>query len=119
MLRWCLVLLLAAVGVSGYQDISRCTYFCRTSDGRFFCCHSGDQGAHRPVVHPGRCPPVRPQCPPSRQRPRTCAHDGDCPRSSKCCYDTCLEWTVCKPALGFSEGIIEFEEFRFPYRKRG
>ena len=80
--------------------LSHCVYFCKTPRGQFFCCDSGDNGSGPPVVHPGRCPPLRPQCPDTRQRslPTSCAHDGQCPYRSKCCYDACLRWTVCKPA---------------------
>ena len=47
----------------------------------------------------GKCPPVRPVCPPTRSgfRPPTqCSHDGKCPGSEKCCFDRCLGHHTCK-----------------------
>ncbi|XP_076043521.1 uncharacterized protein LOC143026650 [Oratosquilla oratoria] len=78
-----------------------CTYWCRTPFGAVYCCKHPGQGNPFPNVNPGNCPPVRPQCPPTRshQAPQTCAHDGDCGRWNKCCYDTCLGEHVCKPPI--------------------
>lgn len=54
------------------------------------------------AVHPGTCPPVRRQCPNTRfgGPPRTCAYDGACGRTEKCCFDRCLKEHVCKPVKG-------------------
>ena len=30
---------------------------------------------------------------------QVCSHDGNCPRSEKCCFDKCLNHHTCKPAL--------------------
>lgn len=100
-MRLSFILFPLAVAVAGaWEDTTHCVYFCKTSRGEFFCCGRGDSGARRPEVHSGRCPAVRPECPntSTREIPRSCAHDGQCDRRSKCCYDVCLKWTVCKPA---------------------
>ncbi|KAK7078797.1 hypothetical protein SK128_013929 [Halocaridina rubra] len=51
----------------------------------------------------GQCPPVRPQCPPVRNfaPPQTCFNDFQCSGIDKCCFDRCLEETICKPPIGF------------------
>ena len=98
---WFFLLPLVVAAVDRY-DLINCVYFCKTSDGRFFCCGGGNSVPTRPVIHPGSCPLGRRQCPGTTIRrilPTTCAHDGQCPFTSKCCYDVCLQWTVCKPAL--------------------
>merc|ERR1712121_549010 len=76
---------------------SVCQFWCNRG-GRYVCCENSQQ------VHPGRCPVPRHQCPPVRagfQGPRPCNLDIDCPFQNKCCYDTCLNDRVCKPALYF------------------
>lgn len=67
-----------------------CNY-CRTPVG-YVCCK------------PGRCPPVRDVCPSTRFGPPVCRQDLDCSGSDKCCYDVCLEDTVCKPIVAGSQG---------------
>ncbi|XP_066968457.1 elastin-like [Macrobrachium rosenbergii] len=84
-----------------------CKYWCRTPQQQAYCCDQGNNGGRFPGVRPGYCPPVRPACPPTRfgGPPITCAHDNDCASfSDKCCFDTCLEHHVCKPAQGFGFG---------------
>nr|XP_027209463.1 uncharacterized protein LOC113802964 [Penaeus vannamei] len=51
---------------------------------------------------PGSCPPVRPTCPQVRDfaPPTPCSSDFQCFGTDKCCYDSCLQETVCKPPLG-------------------
>merc|ERR1712179_108141 len=74
---------------------SVCQFWCNRG-GRYVCCENSQQ------AHPGRCPVPRPQCPPVRagfQGPQSCNLDIDCPFQNKCCYDTCLNDRVCKPAL--------------------
>merc|ERR1712179_716213 len=74
---------------------SVCQFWCNRG-GRYVCCENSQQ------AHPGRCPIPRPQCPPVRagfQGPQSCNLDIDCPFQNKCCYDTCLNDRVCKPAL--------------------
>merc|ERR1712121_344147 len=76
---------------------SVCQFWCNRG-GRYVCCENSQQ------AHPGRCPIPRPQCPPVRagfQGPQPCNLDIDCPFQNKCCYDTCLNDRVCKPALYF------------------
>nr|ACV84092.1 crustin-like antimicrobial peptide [Penaeus indicus]ARS65735.1 crustin-like antimicrobial peptide [Penaeus indicus] len=80
-------------GVPGHGGIApgfECNY-CRTRYG-YVCCK------------PGRCPPVRDTCPGIRNRPPICRQDTECFGSDKCCYDTCLNDTVCKPIVLGSEG---------------
>merc|ERR1719228_502502 len=94
-----LALLCCLVGVVVSQ--STCRYWCRNPQGQAYCCENVAQ-APAPVVgtKQGRCPPVRPSCPPTRffgGPPRTCAHDGSYPGLDKCCHDTCLGEAVCKP----------------------
>ncbi|KAK3869252.1 hypothetical protein Pcinc_025429 [Petrolisthes cinctipes] len=51
-------------------------------------------------VKPGRCPPVRPNCPRNHfQRPPTCNSDLQCGSNQKCCRDACLTFLVCKPSF--------------------
>ncbi|CAL4251075.1 unnamed protein product [Meganyctiphanes norvegica] len=72
-----------------------CQFWCNRG-GQYVCCENSQQ------AHPGRCPVPRPQCPPVRsgfQGPQSCNLDIDCPFQNKCCYDTCLNDRVCKPAL--------------------
>merc|ERR1739842_295009 len=80
------------VPVSG----SGCQFGCKRG-GQYVCCENSQQ------AHPGLCPVPRPQCPPVRfglgQGPQACNLDIDCPFQNKCCYDTCLNDRVCKPAL--------------------
>merc|ERR1711887_25015 len=80
-----------------------CRYWCRTPQGQTYCCENANQAATVPFLKPGRCPPVRPSCPPTRNffgPPQTCSNDGRCPGVDKCCFDTCLQEHVCKPPLG-------------------
>ncbi|CAL4178572.1 unnamed protein product [Meganyctiphanes norvegica] len=73
---------------------SVCQFWCNRG-GKYVCCENSQQ------AHPGRCPVPRPQCPPVRsgfQGPQSCNLDIDCPFQNKCCYDTCLNDRVCKPA---------------------
>ena len=83
---------------------SGCRYWCRTPQGQAYCC----EGENEPqsavgIVKPGRCPPVRPVCPPTRSfgPPQTCSNDGACGGFDKCCFDTCLQEHVCKAPLGY------------------
>ncbi|KAG7158892.1 putative crustin-like antimicrobial peptide 7 [Homarus americanus] len=68
-----------------------CRYHCRGVNG-YYCCDD----------KPGYCPPVRPDCPPTRvfAGPQICINDSQCGGSDKCCYDTCLQESVCKPIEG-------------------
>ncbi|CAL4102886.1 unnamed protein product, partial [Meganyctiphanes norvegica] len=55
------------LGGGGFAGFSgSCRYWCRTPQGQAYCCEGGNQPVSRPNVKPGRCPPVRPQCPPTR-----------------------------------------------------
>ncbi|KAK4304946.1 hypothetical protein Pmani_023135 [Petrolisthes manimaculis] len=68
--------------------------------GQAYCCENNNEAvAHYPSVKPGRCPAVRPQCPPVRsgfRPPATCSSDSKCSGSEKCCFDTCLQHHTCK-----------------------
>ena len=71
-----------------------CRYWCRTPQGQAYCCEGGNEVASLPTVKPGQCPPVRPQCPPTRlgfRPPQQCSNDSRCPGVEKCCFDTCLQ----------------------------
>merc|ERR1711972_560545 len=76
-----------------------CRYWCRTPQGQSYCCESGQDLPSLPSVKPGQCPPVRPQCPPTRagfRPPAQCSNDSRCPGAEKCCFDTCLQHHTCK-----------------------
>merc|ERR1711962_668195 len=54
-------------GLGGVGSSSgSCRYWCRTPQGQSYCCESGQDLPSLPSVKPGQCPPVRPQCPPTR-----------------------------------------------------
>ena len=83
---------------------SGCRYWCRTPQGQAYCCEDDNEPQSAVgVVKPGRCPPVRPVCPPTRSfgPPQTCSNDGACGGFDKCCFDTCLQEHVCKAPLGY------------------
>ncbi|XP_042888360.1 uncharacterized protein LOC122263801 [Penaeus japonicus] len=76
-----------------------CRYWCKTPQNQAYCCEDGNDPVSQPFVKPGKCPPVRPQCPPVRsgfRPPNQCSNDSRCPGYEKCCYDTCLEHHTCK-----------------------
>ncbi|XP_069993134.1 PE-PGRS family protein PE_PGRS26 [Penaeus vannamei] len=78
-------------GIIGTPGVGgACRYSCRAPNGRYVCCK------------PGSCPPVRPTCPQVRDfaPPTPCSSDFQCFGTDKCCYDSCLQETVCKPPLG-------------------
>ncbi|XP_066974507.1 uncharacterized protein [Macrobrachium rosenbergii] len=79
-----------------------CLYTCLTPNNEKYCCDSNLDKLIPPETHPGTCPITRPECPDVRtgtETPRLCPHDGLCDKTSKCCYDVCLEHHVCKPVL--------------------
>ena len=81
-----------------------CRYWCRTPQGQAYCCEGGNEVASRPIVKPNQCPPVRPQCPPTRfgfRPPQQCSNDSRCPGAEKCCFDTCLQHHTCKAPISF------------------
>merc|ERR1712002_274288 len=90
-------------GIGGIRPPPRpasCRYWCRTPQGQAYCCEDGARPPSVVTVKPGRCPPVRPTCPPVRNfggPPQTCSNDGSCAGYDKCCFDTCLQEHVCKP----------------------
>ncbi|XP_068230643.1 uncharacterized protein [Palaemon carinicauda] len=94
-------------GAFGLDASGTCRYWCRTPQGQNYCCEGNDKPASVIFVKPGLCPPVRPNCPPVRSLvpPHSCANDGRCSGVDKCCFDTCLQKSVCKPPVG-STGII-------------
>lgn len=107
------VAVLAACVAPAFQQFAAppasCTHWCRTPENQVYCCKEG----HEPVpehivVKPGRCPPVRPVCPPVRtfSAPSHCSSDSDCSSYDKCCFDRCLKEHVCKPPHtgGFGHG---------------
>merc|ERR1719317_1173119 len=58
---------LGGVGsLGGVASSGSCRYWCRTPQGQSYCCESGQDLPSLPSVKPGQCPPVRPQCPPTR-----------------------------------------------------
>merc|ERR1712179_101162 len=79
-----------------------CRYWCRTPQGQAYCCEGGNEVASLPTLKPGQCPPVRPQCPPTRlgfRPPQQCSNDSRCPGVEKCCFDTCLQHHTCKAPI--------------------
>ncbi|KAG7172931.1 putative crustin-like antimicrobial peptide 17 [Homarus americanus] len=94
-----MTLVVAVSSIPQFQAPASCRYWCKTPENRVFCCED-ERTAPDPVITKiGGCPPVRDVCPPVRvfTGPQTCAHDGNCPGDDKCCFDRCLEETVCKP----------------------
>jgi len=86
-------------GYGGAGSSGSCRYWCRTPQGQSYCCESGQDLPSLPSVKPGQCPPVRPQCPPTRagfRPPTQCSNDSRCPGAEKCCFDTCLQHHTCK-----------------------
>merc|ERR1719175_133986 len=86
-------------GYGGGSSSGSCRYWCRTPQGQAYCCEGGNEIASLPTVKPGQCPPVRPQCPPTRagfRPPSQCSNDSRCPGAEKCCFDTCLQHHTCK-----------------------
>merc|ERR1719436_1745371 len=86
-------------GFGGLGSSGSCRYWCRTPQGQSYCCESGQDLPSVPSVKPGQCPPVRPQCPPTRagfRPPTQCSNDSRCPGAEKCCFDTCLQHHTCK-----------------------
>lgn len=80
-----------------------CRHYCRTPEGAAYCCETSldppsTNVFQPPVVKPGQCPLVRPQCPPTRFRPTPCSSDTSCGLNNplKCCFDRCLGQHVCK-----------------------
>ncbi|XP_045614527.1 uncharacterized protein [Procambarus clarkii] len=70
-----------------------CTNYCPDpikGHGFFVCCDP----------HPGFCPPKRFVCPFAKfPSPPKCVTDFNCPKTSKCCEDACLNFKTCKPAV--------------------
>ena len=95
--------LVISVGPTGGNNRpASCRYWCRTPLNQFYCCEDTSQTPSQPGLKPGFCPPVRPECPPTRfGPPQTCSHDYACFGVDKCCYDTCLQQHVCKPPQGY------------------
>ncbi|XP_050726115.1 antileukoproteinase-like [Eriocheir sinensis] len=100
-----MVVLLAACAAPSLQQFAAppasCSHWCRTPENQVYCCKEGNEPIpERIVVKPGRCPPVRPVCPPVRNfggPPAHCSSDSDCSSYDKCCFDRCLSEHVCKP----------------------
>jgi len=91
-------------GLGGVASSGSCRYWCRTPQGQSYCCESGQDLPSLPSVKPGQCPPVRPQCPPTRagfRPPTQCSNDSRCPSAEKCCFDTCLQHHTCKLPISY------------------
>jgi len=89
-------------GYGGSSSSGSCRYWCRTPQGQAYCCEGGNEVASLPTVKHGQCPPVRPQCPPTRagfRPPQQCSNDSRCPGQEKCCFDTCLQHHTCKAPI--------------------
>jgi len=89
-------------GGFGGSSSGSCRYWCRTPQGQAYCCEGGNEVASLPTVKHGQCPPVRPQCPPTRagfRPPQQCSNDSRCPGQEKCCFDTCLQHHTCKAPI--------------------
>ncbi|KAG0722485.1 hypothetical protein GWK47_044400 [Chionoecetes opilio] len=107
------VVLVACVAPAYLQNApASCSYWCRTPEGQSYCCKDVHDPVpaeqSRPTVKGGRCPVVRDVCPPTRffGPPTTCAHDGDCGYTDKCCFDRCLGHHTCKPPLYGGHGGV-------------
>jgi len=90
------------LGGGAHGSHGSCRYWCRTPQGQSYCCEHDDEVAVLPTVKPGQCPPVRPQCPPTRlgfRPPQQCSNDSRCPGVEKCCFDTCLQHHTCKAPI--------------------
>merc|ERR1711915_144186 len=97
-------LLVCLVSVASARSAT-CRRWCRTPENQVYCCESGNEPEAPVFTKGGRCPPVRPNCPPVRSffaPPQTCSNDGACGGIEKCCFDRCLEEHVCKPPQGSS-----------------
>ncbi|XP_064100967.1 keratin, type I cytoskeletal 24-like [Macrobrachium nipponense] len=93
----------------GLGSLGSCRFRCRSPQGQVYCCEDTNQFAPVIFVKPGECPPVRPSCPAVRSLdpPIHCSNDGRCSGIDKCCFDTCLQRSVCKPPIG-STGFGSF-----------
>ncbi|KAL7642308.1 UNVERIFIED_CONTAM: hypothetical protein RMT77_006869 [Armadillidium vulgare] len=78
-----------------------CRYWCKNQRSQFYCCEYDDQRLGPVGEKWGYCPPLRPSCPGLTRsaRPRICSNDYSCPGVDKCCFDVCLEVSVCKAPL--------------------
>jgi len=105
-----LVALACCVGGSPTSPVRTegCSFWCKNPKGQVYCCQEGVNTD--PVhTHLGSCPTFREVCPAHAQsfdegasgarRPpsQVCAQDGQCRKTEKCCYDSCLEHHACKP----------------------
>jgi len=85
---------------------SSCRYWCRTPEGKNYCCENNRERPRNPitalVTKPGFCPQVRTECPlRSHFGPQTCSSDGSCAGIDRCCFDRCLNRHVCKQPLAY------------------
>jgi len=80
-------------------ESSRCRYTCRHGiTGKLYCCDDGtNRRGPADAIHGGQCPPKRLLCLHNTFF-ASCAHDGQCAASDKCCFDTCANRHVCKTA---------------------
>nr|ACF25907.1 crustin-1 [Eriocheir sinensis]ACR77767.1 crustin I [Eriocheir sinensis]ADB10836.1 crustin [Eriocheir sinensis]UCU83344.1 crustin [Eriocheir hepuensis] len=95
-----LLLLLLVVTLYGGGCHATCRYWCKTPENQTYCCEDEREIPSKVGLKPGKCPPVRPVCPPTRgffEPPKTCSNDGSCYGADKCCFDRCLGEHVCKP----------------------
>ncbi|XP_053642539.1 uncharacterized protein [Cherax quadricarinatus] len=66
-----------------------CDYWCRTDEGRVYCCG-----------HVGKCLPQRRTCPAFIDPElKTCTDDYFCEHGEKCCFDRCSGEHICRPGL--------------------
>ncbi|XP_045614710.2 uncharacterized protein [Procambarus clarkii] len=82
-----------------------CAHRCRRPvgprRGLVYCCSPPSRPFIASLTHAGACPRVR-ACSPRHRPvglPVVCPHDGYCPRTHKCCFDACLDYHTCLPAI--------------------
>nr|UCR17160.1 crustin 164 [Rimicaris sp.] len=101
-----LLLVVAVLGAEGGHQQRDCLYWCKRPNKSVYCCGTDpytDYG-NPSSIHGGFCPQYAAECPHTRgfAAPQVCPFDGFCQRTSKCCYDTCLDHHTCKPSRPFS-----------------
>merc|ERR1711915_117210 len=91
----------------GRPQTANCRYWCKTPEGKNYCCENNAQQPLNPltalVTKPGFCPTPRAECPLRSHfgGPQTCSGDGSCFGSDRCCFDRCLGEHVCKQPLPY------------------
>merc|ERR1711872_923284 len=94
-------------GFGGRPQTSTCRYWCKTPEGKNYCCENNAEAPKNPVTalvsKPGFCPTPRAECPlrGAFGGPQTCSGDGSCVGTDRCCFDRCLGRHICKAPLPY------------------